>query len=434
MFIYVVKSGDTLYEIAKRFGVDTARIAEDNQIDASKNLVIGQALIIKKDNFTYTVKPGDTLYNIARNVFLDAEDIMEDNDLTEGAILNVGDKLKINYDNPNKIPLEINGYVYPDVDIEELRNVLPNLTYLAIFSYQVKSDGSLSTLNEEPLIKEAYRYQVAPLMVITNIDQPGQFSSELASKILNSDDLTKKLFNNILQVMKTKGYYGVDFDFEYLFPKDKEAYNNFLRKAVAFFHENNFIVSTAIAPKLSADQKGLLYEAHDYEAHGKILDHVVLMTYEWGYIQSEAMPVAPINMVEKVISYAITVMPSEKILMGVPNYGYVFDVPKKEGVPAKLITNLQAIDIARSNNAAIKFDENSRTPYFDYYENGNHKQVHFEDARSIEEKVNLAIEYELGGLSYWTVNNYFKQNWLVVNYFADIIKVVNTDKVEERIL
>lgn len=434
MFIYVVKPGDTLYEIAKRFGVDLAKIASDNQIDPNKSLVVGQALVIRKDNFTYIVEEGDSLYSIANKVFLQMEDIMEDNNLTESSVLNVGDKLEINYDNPNKIPLEINGYVYANVDLEELRKVLPNLTYLAIFSYQAKKDGSLTNLNEEELIKEAYLHQVAPLMVVTNIDQPGQFSSELASTILNSDELTNILFNNILSVMKTKGYYGVDFDFEYLFPSDREAYNNFLEKAVNFFHENGFIVSTAIAPKLSEDQKGLLYEAHDYGFQGEILDHIVIMTYEWGYIHSEAMSVAPINMVEKVISYAVTEIPSEKILMGVPNYGYVFDVPKKEGVPARLITNLEAIDIARDHGAEIKFDENARTPYFDYFENGNKKQVHFDDARSIEEKVNLAIEFELGGLSYWTVMSYFRPNWLVVNYFADIIKVIKEDSVEQRIL
>jgi len=423
MIIYVVKRGDSLYDIARKFKVDIERIINDNQLDLNKNLVVGQALVIMKDNFTYTVKEGDSLYKIANENFVDVLDIMEDNNLTSD-ILQVGQQLEIRYDNPNKVPLEVNGYVYPNVDLDTLREILPNLTYLSIFSYQVKSDGSLSTLNEENIIKEAYRYQVAPIMVVTNILRPGEFSSELASTILNSDELTNTLFNNILEVMQKKGYHGVDFDFEYLFPKDREAYNNFLSKAREFFHREGFTVSTALAPKLSGDQKGLLYEAHDYLNHGKTVDRVVIMTYEWGYLHSEAMPIAPINMVEKVIQYAVTEIPSEKILMGMPNYGYVFDVPKIKGVPARLITNNEAIDIARENNASILFDNVSMTPYFQYYENGKLKEVHFDDPRSIEEKVNLAIDYNLGGLSYWTAMSYYKPNWLVLNYFADIVKVV----------
>lgn len=434
MIIYVVKRGDTLYEIARRFKVDVNRVAEDNQIDPNKSLVIGQALVIRKDNFTYTVKQGDTLYSIANEFFVDVEDLLEENNLTMNSVLNVGDEIKINYDNPNKVPLEINGYVYANVNMDELRKVLPNLTFLSIFSYQIKSDGSLTTLNEEPLIKEAYLHQVAPIMVVTNIDKPGEFSSELASKIINSPELTNTLLNNILNVVRTKGYYGVDFDFEYLFPEDREAYNNFLRTARDFLHKEGYSISTAIAPKLSSDQAGVLYEAHDYAAHGEIVDRVIIMTYEWGYIHSEAMAVAPINMVERVLQYAVTEIPSEKILMGVPNYGYVFDVPKKEGVPARLITNNEAIDIAREHNAAIEFDDVSATPFFQYYENGNLKEVHFDDARSIEEKVNLAIEFDLGGLSYWTVMSYFRPNWLVVNYYADVIKVVKEERIETRIL
>lgn len=433
MFIYVVKSGDTLYEISKRFGVDSLKIAEDNQIDPNKSLVVGQALVIRKDNFVYTVEEGDSLYLISKKVHLAMEDIMEDNNLSKDSILNVGDELLINYDNPDKIPMEINGYVYPNIEMEVLRKVLPHLTYLAIFSYQIKADGTLSTLNEEQLIKEAYMYQVAPLMVITNIDRPGQFSSELASTILNSEELSNKLLDNILEVVRTKGYYGVDFDFEYLYPTDREAYNNFLEKASNRLQSEGFIISSAIAPKLSDEQKGLLYEAHDYRAHGEILDHVIIMTYEWGYIHSEAMSVAPIDMVERVISFAVTQIPSEKILMGVPNYGYVFDVPKIADVPARLITNNEAIDIAREHNARIEFDDITKTPYFDYYENGKHKQVHFDDARSYEEKTNLAIDYEFGGLSYWTLMSYFRPNWLVLEYFVDVIKVVGSESIENRI-
>ena len=75
-------------------------------------------------------------------------------------------------------------------------------------------------------------------------------------------------------------------------------------------------------------------------------------------------------------------------------------------VPARLITNNEALK-SQENNAAIKFLK-SMSPFFQYYENGKLKEVHFEDARSIEEKVNLDIDYNLGGLSYWTVMSFFK--------------------------
>src|SRR5699024_11318101 len=72
-------------------------------------------------------------------------------------------------------------------------------------------------------------------------------------------------------------------------------------------------------------------EAHDYAAHGEIADFSVLMTYEWGYSAGPPLPVSPINEVQKVLDYAISVMPSDKILLGQNLYGYDWTLPFVQG-------------------------------------------------------------------------------------------------------
>src|SRR5690606_33478461 len=101
--------------------------------------------------------------------------------------------------------------------------------------------------------------------------------------VLSSPQIQDKLLDNILRVMEEKGYRGLNVDFENVRQSDREAYNRFLQKAVDRLHPRGFFVSTAVAPKTSSEQKGLLYEAHDYEAQGRIVDFIILMTYEWGY-------------------------------------------------------------------------------------------------------------------------------------------------------
>ena len=83
-----------------------------------------------------------------------------------------------------------------------------------------------------------------------------------------------------------------------------------------------YTVMVALAPKTSAGQPGLLYEAHDYAALGAAADDVLLMTYEWGYALSEPMAVAPIDKVEQVVRFAVSQIPPDKIFLGMPNYGY----------------------------------------------------------------------------------------------------------------
>ena len=220
-------------------------------------------------------------------------------------------------------------------------------------------------------------------------------------------------------------YIHLDIDFEYVYSYDKQLYNSFLRKAVEKLKPLGFSVTTALAPKLSADQKGLLYEAHDYSAHGQLATHSILMTYEWGYTFGPPMAVAPLNSIRRVLDYAVTAIPSSKILMGIPNYGYDWTLPYKSGTSATTISNVGAVNIAAREGAIIRYDVASQAPFFNYYDvNGKQHVAWFEDARSIRAKLQLVNELRLGGISYWTIGRYFPQNWLVLNSLYNIKKVL----------
>src|SRR5699024_1214067 len=107
-------------------------------------------------------------------------------------------------------------------------------------------------------------------------------------------------------------------------------------------HANDLFLSTALAPKTSASQQGLLYEAHDYAAHGDIADYVVLMTYEWGYSHGPPLAVSPIDKVRNVVEFALSVMSPEKILLGQNLYGYDWTLPYQQGgEPAEAISPKQ---------------------------------------------------------------------------------------------
>ena len=426
MFIHVVKKGDTLYSISREYNVPVSKLIHDNALIDANQLLVGQSLIVKPNNFVYTIKSGDNLYEIATRYKLSVQEILNTNPQLNINNLIPGQEIRIVYDNPKKIPMEINGFIYPDINIDVLRQTLPHLTYISIFSYIINSDGSINNLDDERLIREAYRYAVVPLMTITNInaDESGAFNTEVIHNILNDPALRSKLIESIFQKMREKDYLGVVIDFEYLEPNDRKLYNTFLEEAKNRYDDLGYIVMSAVAPKINAAQVGLLYEAHDYPVHGRLMDRVIIMTYEWGYLYGPAMPVAPINEVERVIRYAVTEIPPDKILMGFPNYGYDFRVPFIQGTAAQLITNNEAIEIGLDRNVGVQFDTKAQSPFFTYYDNSQKHEVHFEDPRSITAKINLAIEYGLKGFSYWTLNEFFIQNWILIDYYIDVIKII----------
>ena len=65
MTIYTVKSGDSIYSIAREYGVPSSRIITDNFLTNPGRLVVGQDLVILFPTQTHTVRGGDTLDSIA---------------------------------------------------------------------------------------------------------------------------------------------------------------------------------------------------------------------------------------------------------------------------------------------------------------------------------------------------------------------------------
>lgn len=423
MFIYTVKAGDDLTMLSRRFGIPASRIIADNALRYPNSLVVGQHLIIMSDTVRHVIEEGQTMYSLSQEFGVPLDELLIANPdvnpiaLQEGEIINIPIAEDV-----NRRPAVINGYAYPTITDGALECSLPFLTFLSPFSYSITPDGNIVAPNDDRIIERARAVSVMPLMVVTNI-YDGSFSTETLSQILANPDARERLIASILTELERKNYHGVNLDMEYISPDDRESYNAFLRELSDRLHGNGYILITAVAPKYRADQPGILYESHDYRTQGEAADYVIIMTYEWGYTYSAPMSVQPIEEVRKVLQYAVTEIPSEKILMGMPNYGYDWNLPYTRGTAASSIGFTAALDLAVRNNSEIFYDEKSQTPYFYYNENGTRHVVWFDDAMSIDAKLRLVDEFDLAGASYWTINRCFIPNWEIVQNLFEVVKL-----------
>lgn len=423
--IYTVRRGDSLYAIANKYGVTVDALIYDNQIANPLRLVEGQALYIPVTGVSYRVKQGDSLFSIARNYNTSVSVILSANPtLTNRSRLYPGQVITIPFPNAMLGNADVNGFSVSTPE-PTLRETLPYLTYISPFSWQADQYGGITPINDERIRNAASATRTASLMCLTNIEPGGGFSSDITHSLLTNAAAQDALMTNIKAALRQRNYYGVIFDFEYIYPFDRESYNQFLRRAVRELHALGYIVMTAIAPKISAAQTGTLYEAHDYPVHGELVDFVIIMTYEWGYIYGPAMAVAPVDQVRKVLDYAVSVIPSRKILMGMPNYGYDWTLPFVRGSSARSISNVEAITQASQVGAAIRYDEKSQAPFYNYFDRqGRRHEVWFDDARSIQTRLKLIHDYSLAGLSYWTIDDLFRTQFLVLHTMYTINKIV----------
>lgn len=427
MQIHTVKRNDSLWNLAQQYGVPLQHIIDVNAIAENDSLVVGQALIIPSPpgNRTHKVARGESLWSIARQYGLSLQEVAAANQLTNPALISPGQIIII--PQPTLMTIEVNGYMerMDEQAAAEITQHSDELTYVTLFSYKIQTDGTLVELDDQQLRDAALANRVAPMMAITNISEEG-FSSELIHEVLNNQQSYTHLITTVSNTMQDRGFKALNIDFEYVLPEDRELYNSFLRDITRHLHQFGWLVSTAVAPKYSADQEGLLYEAHDYRAHGEIVDFVILMTYEWGWTGGPPRAVAPLNEVSKVINYALTEIPAQKIMMGMPLYGYHWTLPYVQGESrATALSTEAAIRLARERNAAIEYDNTAQSPHFTFYDE-EHKQhiVWFEDARSLQAKFNLVKQHGLRGVSYWKLGIEANTNWYLLSENFSVKKLL----------
>lgn len=424
--IHVVQAGETIYRIAQDYGVSQARIRSDNGLLPEQILVPGQALVILRPEETYQVQAGDNLYQIAGKTGSSVLQLLRLNPvLAQGQPIRSGQILTVRLQE-DKAPLGIftvNGYVYPHIQISVLRQALPYLSVMLVFSCGFRENGSLILPDDRMLLAEARDYPVAPVLVLSSVDESGMFSSERASRLFRNEKLQEQVLEQLIQVMIQRGYTGLDADFEYITAEDAESYLAFLNAAREKLHTRGLFLQADLAPKTYAQQPGLLYEAHNYPVVGALADSVLLMTYEWGYAYGPPMAVAPLPQVSNVLRYGVSEIPSGKIDMGIPNYGYDWAIPYQQGTRAVTIGNQEAVLLASRVGARIAYDKSAQSPYFDYQRHGEQHRVWFEDARSILAKLRMASEWNLRGIAYWNLLRPFAQNWALVSRTVDIRQV-----------
>ncbi|QOV20208.1 LysM peptidoglycan-binding domain-containing protein [Blautia liquoris] len=285
MEIYTVKEGDTLYSIASHYGISVDRLIYDNQLNTDGILAEGQALLILIPKLIHRVKHGQSVTSIAASYDVPVKQIYQNNPyLLNQKYITEGDFIVISYTGEPSLNLKSTGYAYPYIRKDILREALLYLDELRIFSYGFNENGNLiPPVNEDPILTETKDFGVSPVLVLTPLSAEGTFNNQLVKVLVENKDAQEQLANELLEVMRSKGYEGVDVDFEYILAENREGYAEFISYLSEKLSVEGFRVSVSLAPKISADQPGVLYEGVDYQLLGEAADSVFLMTYEWGY-------------------------------------------------------------------------------------------------------------------------------------------------------
>lgn len=246
---------------------------------------------------------------------------------------------------------------------------------------------------------------------LANIDAQGNWTYGPVARVLHNPARAAQQVAEIVALVDSNNYAGIDLDYEDLQAGDRQAFTSFVTRLAGALHAKGKILSVALFAKTSNAGYAPRNVAQDYAALGKVVDQVRLMAYDYHWATSPPGPVAPVGWIRDVIKYAKTQIPASKIVLGIPEYGYDWS----RGV-GTAITWLQAFRLSRQYHVQPRYDASSQSPWFTYTDASGHKHtVWFENAESTRAKLDVAQGSGIAGVYLWMYGYEDPGTWSVLH-------------------
>ncbi|MDP8922184.1 MAG: glycosyl hydrolase family 18 protein [Chloroflexota bacterium] len=187
-------------------------------------------------------------------------------------------------------------------------------------------------------------------------------SGWLNNRLLTDEATTATAIAQIADYVEAEGYDGFDLDLEGVRPADRAAYTAFVARLGAALHERGKLLTLAIPAKAGETTTGWA-AAYDYAALGQHADLITLMAYEYRGAFSGPGSVAPYDWVDRVLAFATSQIPAEKILLGLAFYGHDWNTTSGG---SRALGYVRAAALAEYHGVPIVLDPETQSATFRY--------------------------------------------------------------------
>lgn len=305
-------------------------------------------------------------------------------------------------------------------------------THLFYFSLKARADGTLSTIkayeNMNPdrinaIVSAAHNAGKPVLFTVGGWGNHHGFSNAISPAV------RPVFISNIVAVLKTWGFDGVDLDMEPINGSDTENYKAFIRELhAALQNVTTPLGSKPLVTAATAWRPDVFSDLQDY------FDQINLMTYDFsgawqGWVSWHNSPVydggltfsngKPVPSIEGKINEFISAgVPKEKLGIGIDFYGYVWngyvtDPGQSWTTAPQVEDNIPYYEIINTYYTAdnYRWDGNAEAAYLkmDNSDPAKKKFVSYDDEKSIRSKINYTRQKGIGGVIIWELSGgYFK--------------------------
>ena len=297
-------------------------------------------------------------------------------------------------------PRAVMAYYEGSSSDDSLHSFYRYLTQLPTDSFAINGKGVVSGPPPSAALAFARKNGMQTFATVSNWSN-SNFSSSVAHAILTHPVASTAAVQNMLSLVAGNGYSGINLDFEAVPAKDRAAFSAFVGALYAAMHGAGYLTVISVPAELKDDPKDSWAGAFDFATLGGEADVLQLMTYDENGPWGPPGPVAGLDWVKACARYAVSVVPSSKISLGMPAYGYDWNLTKGGG---NMIYWRQIPSLIARVGATPQWDAKYSSPYFTYTTpQGASHIVWYENTESVPLKSRLAVTYNLAGVSVYAL-------------------------------
>ena len=306
--------------------------------------------------------------------------------------------------------------IYNIEDNDKIEELLANTKGVNTVSptwYKVENaSGELLSMADKDYVDYVHSLgmEVWPLVSdFTNVEGDGWSVKEL----LSNADNRRNLIDNLVSEVINLGCEGINMDFEYIRDDNGDDYAQFIRELSIRCREEGLVLSTDNPPPKAYNQQ------YNYEILGECVDYVIIMGYdEYTKANNEPGPVASYEYVKAGIVDALTMIPADKLVNGIPFYTRLWTEYIDENGDYILDTKTCTME-----NVWSTVEKLGTTPEWNeelkLYEifadiDGIHYSMWLEEETAMTERMKLVREHNLAGVSAWALGMDLDTIWDVI--------------------
>ncbi len=363
MKIHRVKNGESLYSIAKEYGLPPTKIIEANDLKNPDELSVGEELLILTPTRTHTVRGGDTIKSIALRFGVNERELLAKNPaLRGGRDIYPGQILTIKSDTPPYGMAFANGYYYNDAAFDRLICALPYLTYVTVSASKVCKDDVKLLFDDTKVVQAIREAGKSPLLHLFCESCEGRLESCIV--------------DTAILLAKARGYDGINLSMNNV--RDYKALSDFVAELKKTLMEYDLLLFVELDKNSSA-------ALDDY------YDGVIL-----SYSKSQlANPPSFEDGERRIFTEFADEYESSKAYIELSPFAFA----DKDVMPIET-----AIKLSHTAKCEIEYEPNTKLCHFEYnkYSMGKRipKSVYFESLENVKAKLDLVSELGYMGVSF----------------------------------